>query len=64
VVIERVTLQPEETPGGGLTMAISVPVARASAPPDPGSAGSGERDGIGSILRQAGYAGQLSTARC
>jgi signal transduction histidine kinase len=28
----RGTLEPEETPGGGLTMAISVPVARGPAP--------------------------------
>jgi len=60
----RGTLQPEETPGGGLTMAISVPVARGPAPADLDSAGSREREGIGPTRRQADYAGQPSMARC
>ena len=60
----RGTLEPEETPGGGLTMAISVPVAHGPAPADLDSAGRREREGIGSTLRQAGYAGQPSMAGC
>ncbi len=42
------TLEPEETPGGGLTMAISVPVAPGPARPLPGEPGQPEREGIGS----------------
>jgi two-component system, OmpR family, sensor histidine kinase KdpD len=42
------TLEPEETPGGGLTMAISVPVAPGPARPDAGEPGRREREGIGS----------------
>jgi two-component system sensor histidine kinase KdpD len=60
----RGTLEPEETPGGGLTMAISMPVARESAPAGLDSAGSREREGIGSTRHQAGYGGQRSMARC
>ena len=41
------TLEPEETPGGGLTMAISVPVAPGPARPDGGEPGRRERDEIG-----------------
>jgi two-component system, OmpR family, sensor histidine kinase KdpD len=58
----RGTLEPEKTPGGGLTMAISVPVARGSAPADFNSAGSLKREGAGSTRRQAGYAGQRCAA--
>jgi two-component system sensor histidine kinase KdpD len=57
----RGTLQPEETPGGGLTMAISVPLARGPAPADLDRR---KREGIGPTRRQAGYAGQPSMARC
>jgi signal transduction histidine kinase len=39
------TLKPEETPGGGLTMAIAVPVASGAAEPRPGSPVRGERKG-------------------
>ena len=42
------TLEPEETPGGGLTMAISVPVAPGPARPEAGEPGRREREGIGS----------------
>jgi two-component system sensor histidine kinase KdpD len=31
------TVQPEDTPGGGLTMVVSVPAAKAEAAPVPGS---------------------------
>ena len=48
------TLEPEETPGGGLTMAISVPVARGSAQAHLDSPGQREREGSGSTRRQAG----------
>jgi two-component system sensor histidine kinase KdpD len=41
------TLEPEETPGGGLTMAISVPVAPGPARPEAGEPGQREREGIG-----------------
>ena len=40
------TLEPEETPGGGLTMAISVPVAPGPARPAGGEPGRRERDEI------------------
>ena len=39
------TLKAEETPGGGLTMAIAVPVASGTAQPRPGSPARGERKG-------------------
>jgi two-component system sensor histidine kinase KdpD len=42
------TLEPEETPGGGLTMAISVPVAPRPAQPEAGQPGRREQEGIGS----------------
>ena len=42
------TLEPEETPGGGLTMAISVPVAPGPARPEAGEPGRRDREGIGS----------------
>ena len=41
------TLEPEETPGGGLTMAISVPVAPGPARPAGGEPGRREREEIG-----------------
>jgi two-component system sensor histidine kinase KdpD len=41
------TLEPEQTPGGGLTMAISVPVARPRSPRHPGPAW--HRDGAGGV---------------
>jgi signal transduction histidine kinase len=41
------TLDPEQTPGGGLTMAISVPAVPGSARACPGSPGSRERERIG-----------------
>jgi two-component system sensor histidine kinase KdpD len=41
------TLEPEQTPGGGLTMAISVPAVPGPARACPGSPGSREREGIG-----------------
>jgi two-component system sensor histidine kinase KdpD len=41
------TLEPQETPGGGLTMAISLPAAPRSARAYPGELGSREREGIG-----------------
>ena len=58
------TLEPEETPGGGLTMAISVPVARGSAQADPDSPRRRERAGSGSTRHQAGYTAHPSMARC
>jgi two-component system, OmpR family, sensor histidine kinase KdpD len=58
----RGTLEPEETPGGGLTMAISVPVAPGPAQADLDFAGSRER--IGSTRHQAGYGGRPTMARC
>jgi two-component system sensor histidine kinase KdpD len=42
------TLEPEETPGGGLTMTISVPVAPGPARLEAGQPGRLEREGIGS----------------
>jgi two-component system sensor histidine kinase KdpD len=42
------TLEPEETPGGGLTMAISLPAVPGPARPCPSGPDSRERDGIGS----------------
>jgi two-component system sensor histidine kinase KdpD len=33
------TLDPEETPGGGLTMTLSLPAVPAPAGPDPGTPG-------------------------
>jgi two-component system sensor histidine kinase KdpD len=44
----RGTLEPEETPGGGLTMAISVPAVPGLTEAYPGSPGRREREGIGS----------------
>jgi two-component system, OmpR family, sensor histidine kinase KdpD len=41
------TLEPEQTPGGGLTMAISVPAVPGPARACPGSPGSRERERIG-----------------
>jgi two-component system sensor histidine kinase KdpD len=41
------TLEPEETPGGGLTMAISVPAAPGPAQPHPDSPARREHEGIG-----------------
>jgi two-component system sensor histidine kinase KdpD len=59
----RGTLEPEETPGGGLTMALSLPVAgrprRTSTP-----LGRRERGGSGSTQRQAGYITHPSIVRC
>jgi two-component system sensor histidine kinase KdpD len=60
----RGTLEPEETPGGGLTMAISVPVAPGSGQADLDIASSRERERIGSNRYQAGYGGQPAMARC
>jgi two-component system sensor histidine kinase KdpD len=42
------TLEPEETPGGGLTMAISLPAVPGPARPYDGEPGRREREGIGS----------------
>jgi two-component system, OmpR family, sensor histidine kinase KdpD len=43
----RGTLEPEETPGGGLTMAISLPAAPRPARAHPGKPGTHEREGTG-----------------
>jgi two-component system sensor histidine kinase KdpD len=43
----RGTLKPEETPGGGLTMTISVPAVPGSAQPSPGSPGGREHEQTG-----------------
>jgi two-component system sensor histidine kinase KdpD len=42
------TVEPEDTPGGGLTMAISLPAVPGPARPFPGEPGTREREGIGS----------------
>jgi two-component system, OmpR family, sensor histidine kinase KdpD len=42
------TLEPEQTPGGGLTMAISVPVAPGPVQPEAGQPARREQGGIGS----------------
>jgi two-component system sensor histidine kinase KdpD len=42
------TLEAEETPGGGLTMAISLPAVPGPGHPTPGEPGRREREGIGS----------------
>jgi two-component system sensor histidine kinase KdpD len=60
----RGTLEPEETPGGGLTMAISVPVARGSAQAYLDNPGRGEREASGSTRRPAGYGAHPSMAQC
>ncbi len=58
------TLEPEETPGGGLTMAISVPAAPGPAEPHPAFPARREPEGTGSTLRQAAtMAGTPSLAR-
>jgi two-component system, OmpR family, sensor histidine kinase KdpD len=44
------TLKPEETPGGGLTMAISLPLTPGSGQACPGWPGMREREGIGSVV--------------
>jgi two-component system sensor histidine kinase KdpD len=49
----RGTLEPEDTPGGGLTMAISVPAAPGRTHGYPGFSGEREREGIGSTRRRA-----------
>ena len=59
----RGTLEPEETPGGGLTMTISVPVARGSAQAYLDSPGRREREGSGSTRRQVGYGAHPSMAQ-
>jgi two-component system sensor histidine kinase KdpD len=48
----RGTLEPQETPGGGLTMAISIPAAPGPAQPHPDHPGRREREGIGSARRR------------
>ena len=59
------TLEPEETPGGGLTMAISVPAASGPAQLHPDSPARRERERTGSALCQtASTAGTPSMARC
>ncbi len=58
------TLEPEETPGGGLTMAISVPAAPAPAEPHPAFPARREPEETGSTLRQAAtMAGTPNLAR-
>jgi two-component system sensor histidine kinase KdpD len=47
------TLEPQETPGGGLTMAISIPAAPGPVRAYPGEPGGRKRDRIGSTRRQA-----------
>jgi two-component system sensor histidine kinase KdpD len=59
----RGTLEPEETPGGGLTMVISVPVTRRSGQADLDSPRWRERAGNRSTRRQAGYADRPGMAR-
>ena len=49
----RGTLEPEETPGGGLTMVISVPAVPGPVQSYPGSPGRYEHEGIGSTRRRA-----------
>ncbi len=44
----RGTLTPQETPGGGLTMAISIPAAPGPGQAHPGEPGRRYREGIGS----------------
>jgi two-component system, OmpR family, sensor histidine kinase KdpD len=59
------TLEPEETPGGGLTMAISVPAASGPAQLHPDFLARRERERSGSAPRQtASTAGTPSMARC
>jgi two-component system sensor histidine kinase KdpD len=60
----RGTLEPEETPGGGLTMALSVPLARGSAQADHDAPGRHERGGSGSTRHQSGRAAHPSVVRC
>ncbi len=48
------TLEPEETPGGGLTVAISVPAAPGPARPHSDSPTRREREGIGPAGRHSG----------
>ena len=49
----RGTLEPEQTAGGGLTMAISVPAIPGPARAFPGSPGRREREPTGPTRRQA-----------
>jgi two-component system, OmpR family, sensor histidine kinase KdpD len=60
----RGTLEPEETPGGGLTMALSVPVAGGSAQAGLDALGRRERGGSGSTRHQSGCAAHPSVVRC
>jgi len=60
----RGTLEPEETPGGGLTMALSVPIARGSAQADHDAPARRERGGSGSTRHQSGRAAHPSVVRC
>jgi two-component system sensor histidine kinase KdpD len=55
------TLEPEETPGGGLTMTLSLPAAPAPEHPGQGDPGRRERDETPSPPAAAGEGGRLAT---
>jgi two-component system sensor histidine kinase KdpD len=51
-------LEPEETPGGGLTMVVSLPTAATPGPDAAGTPGLRERDGAADLPAHPGSAGQ------